>query len=117
MRYNTPATRQDTALKIAAYGLQAIPGVRSLTNKTRHTRKGKGEIMNRYIVLTEDKSCGHKHRLIDRAMECYNRLDRDHNVLLVTIPEENKDIDPLWIDKCLLKWTSMVEMAEVIEGV
>jgi len=69
--------------------------------------------MNRYIVLTEDGCCGHKHRLINRAMKCYNRLDRNRNALLVEMKDSR--IDPLWIDHCLLKRTSMREMAEALQ--
>ena len=72
--------------------------------------------MNRYIVLTEDGCCGHKHRLINRAMKCYNHYDLTSNVLMVTIPPKNRMVDPLWIDHCLIRFTSMREMAEALEG-
>jgi hypothetical protein len=72
--------------------------------------------MNRYIVLHEDGCCGHKHRSIDQAEKCYNHFDRDRNVIMVTLPEKYRKVDPLWIDHCLLKHTSMREMAEALEG-
>lgn len=72
--------------------------------------------MNRYIVLTEDKCCGHKHRSIKQAARCYDHYDLTRNVIMVTLPEKNKRVDPLWIDHCLLKHTSMREMAEALEA-
>ena len=71
--------------------------------------------MERYIVLTEDGSCGHKHRSLKRAMACYNHFDRDRNVLLVTIPE-NRDINIPFVDHCLCKF-GLREIAQAIENI
>ena len=71
--------------------------------------------MNRYIVLTENRSCGHKHRSLKRAMKCYDKYDRDRNVLLVTVPE-NRDISVSFIDHQLHKFGDMREIARAIEG-
>lgn len=71
--------------------------------------------MERYIVLTENRSCGHKHRSIKRAMRCYNHFDRDQNVMLVTIPE-NREISVEFVDHQLIKFGNMQEIARAIEG-
>jgi hypothetical protein len=67
--------------------------------------------MNRYIVLTEGRSCGHKHRFLDRAMKCYDHYDRTKNVLMATIPEENRDF-PVWIIDDMLLSHTRAEVAE-----
>ena len=72
--------------------------------------------MERYIVLTEDGSCGHKHRSLKQAMKCYNHFDRDRNVLLVEIPE-NRDISVSFIDHQLHKFGDMREIARAIENI
>jgi len=71
--------------------------------------------MERYIVLTEDGSCGHKHRSLKRAMACYNHFDRDRNVMLVTIPA-NREISVEFVDHQLHKFGLMLDMAKNIEG-
>jgi len=72
--------------------------------------------MTRYIVLTEDKCCGHKHRSLKRAMACYNRLDRNQNVLLVEIPE-NREISVEFVDHQLHKFGDMRDIARAIENI
>ena len=72
--------------------------------------------MERYIVLTENSSCGHKHRSPKQAMKCYNHFDRDRNVLLVTIPE-NRDISISFVDHQLIKFGDMQEIARAIENI
>ena len=72
--------------------------------------------MERYIVLTEGRSCGHKHRSLKRAMACYNHFDRDRNVLLVEIPE-NRDISISFVDHQLIKFGDMREIARAIENI
>lgn len=71
--------------------------------------------MNRYIVLTEGRSCGHKHRSLKQAMKCYDKYDRDRNVLLVEIPE-NREISVEFVDHQLHKFGDMQEIARAIEG-
>ena len=72
--------------------------------------------MNRYIVLTENRSCGHKHRSLKRAMKCYDKYDRDRNVLLVEIPE-NREISVEFVDHQLHKFGDMQEIARAIENI
>jgi hypothetical protein len=73
--------------------------------------------MNRYIVLTEDGCCGHKHLHYGRALDCLDKFE-DHGrpAMIAPIPKQNRMVDPLWIDHCLLKHTSMREMAEALQA-
>jgi hypothetical protein len=70
--------------------------------------------MNKYIVLHEEGCCGHKHRSLNNAMRCYDHYDLTSNVVMVTLSEECSKVDPMWVDHCMLKHTSMREMAEAL---
>jgi hypothetical protein len=49
-------------------------------------------------------------------MKCYDHYDLTSNVVMVTLSKECSKVDTLWIDHCLLKHTSVREMAEVLEA-
>jgi len=70
--------------------------------------------MNRYIVLTEGGSCGHMHRKIDRGVDCLDRFE--DNGIQANLIETVHNVDPLFIDKYLLKRTSVNEMAALLQS-
>ena len=57
--------------------------------------------MNRYIVLTEDCSCGHQHRFYHKAVDCLDYFE-DHDIP-AKIVQTSRLIDLLFIDKHLSK--------------
>jgi hypothetical protein len=70
--------------------------------------------MTRYIVLTEDGSCGHMHRHYGKAVDCLDRFE--DNGIPAKLVGTVHNVDPLFIDKHLLKRTSMDEMAAFLQS-
>ena len=69
--------------------------------------------MKRYIVLTEDGSCGHMHRNYGCACDCF-----DKNWWLgipSTIATTTENLHPLWIDKQLGK-IGMKRLKAILEA-
>lgn len=68
----------------------------------------------KYIVLYQEGTCGHKHQHYGRAIDCLDKLE--DNGIESTIAETRYNPDLLWIEDCLLKRTSMKEMADALAG-
>lgn len=68
----------------------------------------------RFITLTEEGCCGHTHRHYGRAVDCLDRFE-DNGIPAMVIETVHR-VDPLWIDHCLLKRTSMAEMAAALKA-
>lgn len=69
--------------------------------------------MKRYIVLTEEQSCGHMHRLKHRAIDCLDRLS--DNGIPAAIAGTVHNLHPLWIDKQLSK-IGMKRLKAILEA-
>jgi predicted enzyme involved in methoxymalonyl-ACP biosynthesis len=70
--------------------------------------------MSRYIVLTENCTCGHRHRFYDRAINCLDKFE--DNGIPAKIVETSHNFDPLFIDKHLLKGRlGMRRIAEILQ--
>lgn len=57
--------------------------------------------MTKYITLTEDCTCGHRHRHYGRAVDCLDKFE-DRGIP-AKIVEIRHTIDPLFVDKHLAK--------------
>jgi hypothetical protein len=76
------------------------------------TRNFKGAI--KYIVLYQEGTCGHKHRCYNRAIDCFDKIEDKGIEAMIAETRYNPDL--LWIENCLLKNTSMVEMKTALMG-
>jgi hypothetical protein len=67
--------------------------------------------MKRFTTITQDGTCGHKHRHIGRAIDCLDKFeDEGISARICRIPG---DVDLLWIDNCLLKHTTVDQMVDL----
>jgi hypothetical protein len=70
----------------------------------------------RYIVLTADCSCGHRHTRYGRALDCLDRFE-DHGIP-ARIVGTSHNFDPLFIDHHLSKGRlGMEKIAEILQTV
>ena len=69
--------------------------------------------MKRYIVLTEDGSCGHMHRNYGRACDCHDRISACS--IPATIATTTENLHPLWIDKQIGK-IGMKRLKAILEA-
>jgi len=68
----------------------------------------------KYIVLHPEGTCGHKHRFYGRAVDCLDRLEDHGTDAIIAETQYNPDLS--WIENCLLKNTSMIEMKSALMG-
>lgn len=70
--------------------------------------------MKRFTTITQEGTCGHKHRHIGRAIDCLDKFE-DHGIpaRITRIPEK---ADLLWVDKQLLMHTTINQMVDLFNN-
>jgi len=66
-----------------------------------------------YFVITDEKTCGHLHRKLGRAIDCLDKFEKAGFPAQIIKTEEYVSLD--WIDHQLCKWSSASSIAKMFE--